>query len=195
MTLYTEPLTSQQFLLWLRDKLAHNVSRNEPNGFVNDLWEINKQLSLVTDMPQPLRRTYTAPITKLPTNGVFVFGSNTEGRHGKGAAKTADTYFGAQYGQARGLQGSSYAIVTKDLTCNKHPSRSQQQITQEIATLYQFATAHPELDFYIAYNGNETSLFLCGWTTQELANMFAHSAPPSNIIFEHAFNTLVIQAL
>lgn len=48
-------------------------------------------------------------------NTIFVFGSNPEGRHGAGAAKTAKEKFGAIYGQGEGLQGNSYALPTKDL--------------------------------------------------------------------------------
>jgi len=51
-------------------------------------------------------------ITSLKDNEIFVFGSNTKGRHGKGAAKTA-TKWGAIYGQGVGLQGQTYAIPTK----------------------------------------------------------------------------------
>ena len=50
---------------------------------------------------------------------IFVFGSNTEGRHGAGAALYARQHHGAIYGQARGLQGNSYAIVTKDLSLDR----------------------------------------------------------------------------
>ena len=45
---------------------------------------------------------------------IFVFGSNLAGRHGKGAALYAKKHYGAIYGQGIGLQGSSYAIPTKD---------------------------------------------------------------------------------
>lgn len=48
-------------------------------------------------------------------NTVFVFGSNPEGRHGAGAARVAAEQFGAVYGKGEGLQGSSYALPTKDL--------------------------------------------------------------------------------
>lgn len=44
---------------------------------------------------------------------VFVFGSNPEEKHGKGAAKAAVDKFGAKYGQGEGLYGSSYALPTK----------------------------------------------------------------------------------
>lgn len=47
-------------------------------------------------------------------NGVFVFGSNLAGRHGKGAARYAALKYGAIYGQGEGRQGDSYAIPTKD---------------------------------------------------------------------------------
>ena len=53
-------------------------------------------------------------ITQLEPNYVFVFGSNPEGRHGAGAAKAA-LKFGAKYGIGRGLQGQTYALVTKNL--------------------------------------------------------------------------------
>ena len=38
------------------------------------------------------------------SNTIFVFGSNLEGRHGLGAAKTAREKFGAIYGCPEGLQ-------------------------------------------------------------------------------------------
>ena len=62
-----------------------------------------------------MNRVTPKVIKGLKENEVFVFGSNKQGRHGKGAALTARTKFGAIYGQARGLQGQSYAIVTKEL--------------------------------------------------------------------------------
>ena len=44
---------------------------------------------------------------------IFVFGSNLEGKHGKGAALEARKNWGAIYGQGIGRQGNSYAIPTK----------------------------------------------------------------------------------
>ena len=41
-------------------------------------------------------------------NTIFVFGSNTEGRHGAGSAKVALECFGAEYGNPSGLQGESH---------------------------------------------------------------------------------------
>ena len=63
-----------------------------------------------TNTPQ----SYEGMITP-DANTIFVFGSNPEGRHGAGAAKVAREKFGAVYGQGEGLQGSAYALPTKDL--------------------------------------------------------------------------------
>ena len=76
-------------------------------------------------------KVYKGIITELPPNGIFVFGSNTEGRHGLGAAKTAREKFGAKYGQPSGRQAQSYAIITKDLTKSFHPSVSRLDIEMQ----------------------------------------------------------------
>ena len=54
-------------------------------------------------------------ITKLEKNQIFCMGTNPEGRHGAGAAKTG-MKFGAQYGKGRGLVGNTYGLITKNLT-------------------------------------------------------------------------------
>lgn len=48
-------------------------------------------------------------ITELDEREIFVFGSNLNGNHTGGAAKTAVDKFGAIQGQGEGLQGQSYA--------------------------------------------------------------------------------------
>ena len=59
---------------------------------------------------------YVTPnhIKELKENEIFVFGSNRQARHGKGAALTARNKFGAIYGQSEGLQGQSYAIIKRN---------------------------------------------------------------------------------
>lgn len=54
-------------------------------------------------------------------NHIFVFGPTLAGRHGKGAALHARKHHGAIYGQDEGLQGTSYAIPTKDARLNALP--------------------------------------------------------------------------
>lgn len=136
-------------------------------------------------------RRYSGKITELPENGIFVFGSNTEGRHGKGAAKLAKEKFGAIYGQAFGRQGQSFAIVTKDLTKSEHPSISRDKIVCQILYLYLYAMQHKKLSFYVAYSGENENLN--GYTNQEMANMFRITGlrTPENIIFEDKFANLV----
>lgn len=134
-------------------------------------------------------KTYKGFIKNLTPNQIFVFGSNTQGRHGRGAAHYALLNFGAVYGQARGPQGQSYAIVTKDLTTYKVPSRSPEQILLEIKELYKYATEHPELEFLIAYQANHNNL--CGYTSKQLANIFSSLSIPENIVFEEEFSKLL----
>ena len=135
------------------------------------------------------RKTYTGRITKLDENGIFVFGSNTQGRHGKGAALTAKNMFKAVYGRAKGLQGQSYAIVTKDLTKPTHPSVTRQSIEEQIAELYKYANENPGKEMYVAYAGSGANLN--GYSNEEMAQMFASSPIPNNIVFEAGFNELV----
>lgn len=51
-------------------------------------------------------------ITELSRREVFVFGSNLQGHHGGGAARTAMDKFGAQWGVGVGPTGQCYAIPT-----------------------------------------------------------------------------------
>lgn len=134
-------------------------------------------------------KTYKGEITKLKPNQIFVFGSNLEGRHGRGSALVAKQRFGAIYGQAYGLQGQSYAIVTKDLTKKVHPSISSSYIIEQIKKLYEFAIKNTELEFIIIYSG--TKINLNGYSNQEMADMFSEFEIPKNIIFEYEFSKLL----
>lgn len=51
-------------------------------------------------------------VDSLEQNEVFVFGSNLNGMHAGGASLMALRNFGAEWGQAEGMQGQSYAIPT-----------------------------------------------------------------------------------
>jgi len=133
---------------------------------------------------------YKGQITQLEPNEIFVFGSNTQGRHGKGAALIARQKFGAIYGQARGRQGQCYAIVTKDLTKDYNsPSVSIECIKQEIRDLYGYARLYPELKFYVAYSGTGTNLN--NYSNPLMATMFRQRPIPENIVFEESFDRLV----
>ena len=53
-------------------------------------------------------------IEELSSGEIFVFGSNLNGNHYGGAARIAYEKFGAEWGVAEGLSGSTYAIPTLD---------------------------------------------------------------------------------
>ena len=136
-----------------------------------------------------LRRTYSGFIHYLNKDQIFVFGSNTQGRHGRGAALTARLKFGAIYGNPEGIQGKSFAIITKDLTKKTHPSRTVAQITSQINKLYEYATLHPDKEFIIPYKCSDYNLN--AYSSEEMAKMFASSEIPENIVFDKLFYELV----
>ena len=135
------------------------------------------------------RKTYSGFVTYLHDNQIFVFGSNTQGRHGKGAALTAKVKFGAIYGNPEGIQGKSFAIITKDLTKKTHPSRTTAQIISEIDKLYKYATLHPDKEFIVAYKCGDNNLN--AYSSRDMAKMFASRYIPSNIVFDKDFYELV----
>jgi len=130
-------------------------------------------------------------ITELKENEIFVFGSNTQGRHSLGAALIAKQKFGAIYGQSWGLQGQSYAIITKDLTKPHHEqlkSISLEFIHDQIIRFYNFAAQNKHLTFYVVKLGCS----LAGWSIPEIAEQFRnHKYIPPNIIFPKEFIEII----
>lgn len=102
---------------------------------------------------------------------IFVFGSNTTGRHGKGAALTAKLHFGAKQGQGVGLEGQSYAIPTKNGRLQTLPLS---KIEQYVNDFIQFANQHHELKFFVTAIGTG----LAGYKHEQIAPMFANA--PAN---------------
>lgn len=81
---------------------------------------------------------------------IFVFGSNEQGRHGKGAALTARSYYGAVQGKGEGLQGKSYAIPTKS---SPYETLSLPYIKDYVNTFIEFAKKRSDLNFYVTAIG------------------------------------------
>ena len=105
-------------------------------------------------------------ITSLDPGQIFVFGSNLAGRHGRGAAWTAVTRFGAIQGQGVGLQGSAYAIPTKDGNLRV---LSLPRIKFYVDQFIRVAHGHQELQFLVT----EIGCGLAGYTAEEIAPLFA----------------------
>ena len=96
---------------------------------------------------------------------IFVFGSNLAGRHGAGSALHAKKHHGAIQGQGVGLQGTSYAIPTKD---SKLVSLPLDKIETYVLEFIVFAKNNPCLVFKIVRIG----CGLAGYTDQQIAPMF-----------------------
>ncbi len=65
----------------------------------------------MTDYSYIKRRITPENITELSRCEIFVFGSNIEGQHHGGAARTAYEKFGAKWGQGVGRQGHAMIII------------------------------------------------------------------------------------
>lgn len=153
-------------------------------------------------------------VKQLKENQIFVFGSNPSGYHGAGAAKAAKEKFGAINYNGRGIQGQSYALVTKNLKPgyrerstgivyekSGYKSVSEEQITANIQELYDFARENPDKFFIVIYkndtwpNGSPKKS-LNGYNGEEIFNMFmAHDNKPDNIILHDSFKPLAAKYL
>ena len=134
-----------------------------------------------------MRKTYSGRVFKLLPNQIFVYGANTEFRHGKGSALFA-LKFGAKYGIG-GFVGQTWSIITKNLKKRYHPSVSKEDIVSQIRNLYDFAQNNLDKEFIIAYSGSGSNLN--GYSNVEMAEMFSSFQIPINIIFENEFNELI----
>jgi predicted NAD-dependent protein-ADP-ribosyltransferase YbiA (DUF1768 family)/alkylated DNA repair dioxygenase AlkB len=149
---------------------------------IRDVYENTFSKSATTQPSISVKREYTPEnITSLKENEVFVFGSNIEGRHGKGAALTAKNKFGAKYGQAEGLQGQSYAIITKDLNKGER-SISLDRIHEQLSEFVGYAEKNPNITFYVTKLGSS----LAGYTELEIKKLFKdinnEEIIPNNVI-------------
>lgn len=105
-------------------------------------------------------------------NRIFVFGSNLKGVHGAGAAAQAMRDFGAIWGQSVGLQGSSYAIPTKDFRIE---TLRLEDIKPYVDDFINFAISRQDLYFFVTRIG----CGLAGYTDEQIGPMFAES--PGNV--------------
>ena len=122
---------------------------------------------------------HTPPdIRSLNEDEIFVFGSNTQGRHGKGAAKFAMQKFGAKWGVAEGLTGRCYALPTVG---DNLSFMSKERIAIKVRRFYECAKEHPELTFLVTLVG----CGLAGHKVKDIAPMFAKPLP--NVVIPEEF--------
>ena len=126
-------------------------------------------------------------------NNVLVFGSNVDGWHGAGVALLAYKEFGAHLHCPVGRMGMSYAIRTKDLKADKHPSVPRHKIVQDIEYLYEHAEKYPDDNFYVPYTATGRNLNF--YSAKDMAVMFVDAADnhifPDNVLFNNGFAELM----
>lgn len=111
-------------------------------------------------------------ITKLKPNQIFVFGSNLQGHHDAGAAKTALEKFGAIYGKGVGAQGQSYAIPTMG---------GWQELYQYVQDFWAYFLYRPHKEFLLTPIG----CGIAGYKPEEIAPLFRNA--PSNVVLPKEF--------
>lgn len=105
-----------------------------------------------------------------------------------GAALTARTKFGAIYGQARGLQGQSYAIVTKELRSD-YDAVTLEEVKGEVDIFIQFAKDNQSLTFYVVEIGCNLAYF----TPEEIAPLFREAKQLKNVYLPERFLNILQQ--
>lgn len=99
------------------------------------------------------------------SNEIFVFGSNTAGIHGAGAAKMAWQVYGAQYRVGYGMCGQSFAIPTKDKFIQTLPTAAVEEFVKGFLA---FARDRDDLIFKVTRIG----CGLAGFQDCQIAPMF-----------------------
>lgn len=112
-------------------------------------------------------------IEKLEENHIFVFGSNTAGQHGAGAARQAYEDFGAKRGVGEGRTGQTYAFPTLDSNLKK---RTDIELVISVVRFFDYAKYHPELTFLLTKVGTG----LAGYKEWEMKWLFRNA--PENVI-------------
>lgn len=117
------------------------------------------------------RRLSLDPIKRLSRCEVFVFGSNLDGHHSGGAARTAMDKFGAQWGKGVGPQGQCYAIPTT--------FRSVKEMKPYVDEFVEYVKDHPMNRFLITRLG----CGVAGFRDEQVAPLFDGLYNVKNAVF------------
>lgn len=125
-------------------------------------------------------RKYTPEhITSLGEDDIFVFGSNLEGNHCGGAARTAVKHFGAVMGQGVGPQGQSYAIPTMQ--------GGVETIRPYVDEFIDLAREWDQNTFYVTRIG----CGIAGFTDEEIAPLFDEAYDLYNVRLPKSFAKII----
>lgn len=120
---------------------------------------------------------------------IFVFGSNLKGIHGAGAAQHAELYCGAKCGQAKGLQGNSYAIPT----CSKPGvPLPLEQIKLYVDEFLAFARKNLPPKHCMEFQVTRIGCGFAGYTDEQIAPLFWDA--PDNVWLPSAWVRATVDA-
>lgn len=120
-------------------------------------------------------------ITHLDEDEVFVFGSNLQGMHCGGAARTAVQKFGAIMGQGEGIQGQSYAIPTMQ--------GGVETIKPYVDRFIDLAREWDQNTFYVTRIG----CGIAGFTDEEIAPLFDKAFDLYNVRLPESFVKIILR--
>lgn len=127
-----------------------------------------------------MSREYTLEnITHLNPDDIFVFGSNLQGMHCGGAARTALQKFGAVMGQGVGIQGQSYAIPTMQ--------GGVETIKPYVDQFIDLAREWDQNTFYVTRIG----CGIAGFTDEEIAPLFDEAYDLYNVRLPKSFAEII----
>lgn len=159
----------------IKNKISSNdlsqfptLGNNKPNKITFDLENLHR-----------LTREGKIPC-KIPIGFYAVFGSNREGRHGKGMALTAKNCWGAKHGQGRGIQGQSYALPTKE---SPYQSLSEEEVKQEVEAFLTYAINNKDKHFLVGAVGTNNA----GFSVQFMKSLFKDARNEPNVILPKIF--------
>lgn len=109
---------------------------------------------------------------------IFVFGSNTSGAHGAGAAYYAHKMCGARQGDSEGLTGDAYAIPTCEIVGKTVKPLPIPRIQLHVNTFREFAHQHGEMDFLVTAVG----CGIAGYQPGQIADLFR--GMPDNVYLQ-----------
>ena len=116
----------------------------------------------------------------LPENGIFVFGSNTKGVHGSGAALFAKLHFGAQQGVGEGWTGRCYAFPTLNADSSggfRLERRTHDELVESVRRFAWAVSVTPEKTYYLTKVG----CGLAGYSESHMREIFMGIQAPNLI--------------
>lgn len=129
------------------------------------------------------KRISSERITHLEPGQVFVFGSNKQGVHGKGAAKQA-TKWGAETGKGSGFYGQTYAIPTREYHgFNKFTTMTLRDIASYVDSFVALAASKPKFKFLVTEIGCGNA----GYSPEQIAPLFKEASELENVYLPQRF--------